>query len=215
MDQENITKAQFQVLHIPLPYDGVVMFTQIVLRPLIFLIRVCLARGVTIDIKPSQLEPNAKYILAPTHGSWLDPLVVMYHVPINVFYRIGPIRVIVLNKVFDSALRPFIMALGSFPAKPHARYRYGLDMAQEFLDGGALLAIFPEGRRNRDRSVKPRRGVAELANDKNVLLIPVHIAWKRYFFGLVPTYKIHIGAPRKVAGMTADQIMDDIYALPL
>jgi 1-acyl-sn-glycerol-3-phosphate acyltransferase len=215
MEPDTTSTATSQALRIPMPNDGYVYRTQVVVRGIVWIIRLLLSRKVVVDIKIEQLEPDCRYLLTPNHGSWLDPLVIMHHLPGNVFKILGPIRVIVGNRLLASPLKPFILSLGSFPAKPHKYYRSGIEMAQYFLDNGALLAIFPEGRRNANRSVKPRRGVADLANAEDVRLIPVHIEWTRHFFGIIPTYKIHIGAPVKVMGKTAEEIMDVIYALPL
>lgn len=215
MEPDTTPTAATQALRIPMPNDRYVYGTQIVVRGIVTIIRLLLARLVIVDIKTEQLEPDCRYLLVPNHGSWLDPLVIMHHIPGSVFRMLGPIRVIVGNRLLASPLKPFILSLGSFPAKPHKYYRSGIEMAQYFLDNGALLAIFPEGRRNANRSVKPRRGVSDLANAEDVRLIPVHIEWTRHFFGMIPTYKIHIGSPVKAAGKTAEQIMEYIFDLPL
>jgi 1-acyl-sn-glycerol-3-phosphate acyltransferase len=214
MDLLNPPKVNTLGLKTPLPNGRVIFLTQIIVRPLIYIIRFGLIRSKQIDIRPDHIDNNLHYVIAANHGSWLDPLVIMYHFPLKVFVRLGPFRVMVLNKLFDSILRPAITMLGSFPAKPHRSYRFGLDLAQQFLDDGTTIGIFPEGRRNLDGTIKPRRGVAELANQPNTRLIPVHISWTRIFHK-IPTYKIHIGKPQNVSGRSAEEIMQIIYSLPL
>jgi 1-acyl-sn-glycerol-3-phosphate acyltransferase len=202
-------------LKIPLAGGQIISWTQLLTRPLFVLIRLLLCRQKIVTLSVDQLQPGMRYIVAANHGSWFDPIVILVQLPYGVMLRLRPLRVMVLNKLFDSPLRPFIASLGSFPVKPHKRYRYGLELARYFLEQGDSLGIFPEGRRNLDGTVKPRRGVAELANTPNTRLIPVRVLWKKRFFGLIPNYAIHVGAPVDATKMSADEIMDQIYSLPL
>lgn len=79
---------------------------------------------------------------------------------------------------------------------------------------GHTVYICPEGglTRRGDRPVRP--GVAALARIENVMIIPAHIEWKLYG-RWSRTFRVGIGKPFDASRMTADQIMNRVYAQPV
>jgi 1-acyl-sn-glycerol-3-phosphate acyltransferase len=75
--------------------------------------------------------------------------------------------------------------------------------------------IFPEGRRTVRGEGKVYRGVEELAHSHpHAMVVPVHIEW-RVRWKYIRSFRIAIGAPFDASQLTAQDIMDRIYALPV
>lgn len=72
--------------------------------------------------------------------------------------------------------------------------------------------MFPQGKRSVDTKAPAKRGVAELAHDESVRVIPVLILPKGSRFKL-PRYVIVCGAPFDAQKLDADRIMHKVFSL--
>ncbi|NJO43201.1 MAG: 1-acyl-sn-glycerol-3-phosphate acyltransferase [Cyanobacteria bacterium CRU_2_1] len=148
---------------------------------------------------------NGPVILAPTHRSRWDALLVPYAVGRFVTGR--DIRFMVTSDEMNGFQGWLIRHLGGFPVNPRnpaiASLRYGV----EVLQNQEMLVIFPEGGIFRDQELhhlKP--GLARLAlqaessqSDLGVKIVPIHLDYS----DPVPKWgcqvNIHIGEPLAVA----------------
>lgn len=127
----------------------------------------------------------------------------LVHTPINFF---------IANKYIDNILlRPFALLFGGFPAKDHKKRGWGMKEARKRLKDGPVM-IFPEGKFTRYKGQhEPKWGVASLAKDEDVLILPVKII--RTKKSIFRSFEITYAEPQKLAGRTPKEIMDIIYKL--
>jgi 1-acyl-sn-glycerol-3-phosphate acyltransferase len=192
------------------PFMGVLMICQIIAWLVAKLLTMILNRKKAIQLKSQDVSTPKHYVMASSHGSMLDPFLVIGHLNLSLFMKLSPFRFFAHNGLFSWWLKQFLIALGCFPASPHSQYSSGLDAASSYLNNGQTIFIFPEGKRFRGEKLKPRKGVAVLADMPNVEIIPVKITWNR---GLLWGYEIVIGKPQQWSGRTADAILFDILTL--
>nr|RNJ65055.1 MAG: 1-acyl-sn-glycerol-3-phosphate acyltransferase [Leptolyngbya sp. IPPAS B-1204] len=147
-------------------------------------------------------------ILAPTHRSRWDALVVPYAA--GRFATGRDIRFMVTADEVKGLQGWLIRHLGGFPVNPRqpaiASLRHGL----EILQNREMLVIFPEGGIFRDKQVHPLKpGLARLAlqaeasqPDLTVQVVPVYLDYSQAF----PTWgckvNVRIGKPLQVADYT-------------
>lgn len=117
------------------------------------------------------LLAEGPYILAPTHRSYLDWLIVA-----RVTRR--RLRYIVKAEVWRSkAVGRLIEALGAFPVNRSGADREALERCQAVLEQGEPLVMFPEGTRRSGPTVgELREGVAYLALRTGAPIIPVGLS---------------------------------------
>jgi 1-acyl-sn-glycerol-3-phosphate acyltransferase len=170
-----------------------------------------LATGSRARTARFRLDPHTKYVLAANHQSMLDGPFIIASLPPEVGIGMMPIRFFIANIYFNKRpLRPLFLLMGCFPASAHDEYPYGLDFARAALSNHQAVFIFPEGQRTLPGRARVHRGVAVLSKLPDVQVIPVHINWTHQ--GLLKRRAgIHIGKPFVAAGMTAPQIMAQIY----
>lgn len=151
------------------------------------------------------LPQDGAVILAPTHRSRWDALLVPYATGRNVTGR--DVRFMVTSDEVKGIQGWLIQRLGGFPVNPRqpaiASLRYGL----EILQNREMLVIFPEGGIFRDRKLHPLKpGLARLALQAEaskpnlaVNIVPIHLDYSQAF----PTWgcrvNIQIGKPLRVA----------------
>jgi len=159
---------------------------------------------------------GSRYIIASNHQSIVDAFVICSQFPFRVWRHMGTFRYFAARGLFKvPVLRDILMGLGCFPARPHPRWPSGLEYGLRMLHKGKTVLIFPEGRRNVRGEGKVYRGVEELAHSHpHAMVVPVHIEWKvRWKY--IRSFRIAIGEPFDGGKMTAQEIMDRIYALPV
>ncbi len=161
----------------------------------------------------ADLKGMGPYIIASNHQSMLDAFIISSTLPPAIFFRLGPFRYFAHNGLFDLILTPFLLVMGCFPASRNRRYAYGLEAAQSFLSQGQTLMIFPEGRRT-PVSIRPRTGIKVLSEKTAAVIIPARIQWHFHRWGL-RSYQLTIGRPLTAQNLSARQIMNRIYKLPL
>jgi 1-acyl-sn-glycerol-3-phosphate acyltransferase len=173
-----------------------------------------LLRWSRVELTAEDIEPGMRYVVASNHQHWFDPWMILCRIPQAVWNRIGMPRAMASNRFFSYPLvGPYMKSMGSFPAKRHPTEPYGLEYATYLLDHGKSLLVFPEGHVTLHRENTARRGVMELAQLPNVRVIPVHFEWARP--RIRARFRVGIGRPFDASQMTAQEILDRIYALPL
>lgn len=113
------------------------------------------------------IPASGAFILAPVHGSMLDP----FHVMTNVN---RPVRFMAKAELWKvPVLRSAVTKVGAFPVD-RADAAAGEAMARELLHAGQPVMIFPEGTTIRlDTLAEARNGVARLALETGAPVIPV------------------------------------------
>jgi 1-acyl-sn-glycerol-3-phosphate acyltransferase len=97
--------------------------------------------------------------------------------------------------LMDAVLR----RLGGFPVKRGAHDEWAIHHAQEVLQRGLVLGIFPEGKRSRGKGLAPAKtGAARLAINTGCPLVPVAIQGTQHMFKSVSNKSpvvVNIGTP--------------------
>jgi 1-acyl-sn-glycerol-3-phosphate acyltransferase len=173
------------------------------------------ANRVTFLFDEHDLVADVTYVIVSNHQSRFDPFVELASFSRPVYRRIGPIRSMTLNRFFGSGIVGYsAIRMGCFPARAHPSLPSGIDFAAELVERGQSVFICPEGGRTLPGTGSARPGVAILANLPKVLLIPARIQWRRH--GKIGrSFKLTMGQPYSGSGMTAPEILDTVYALPL
>ncbi len=170
---------------------------------------------VHILLKPDDIDPHKGYVTAPNHQSMLDPFILSGQIPFASWRKLAPIRSFVYSFFFTKwYYYPFLVAFGCFPATRHDSMPYGLELAQSLLSKHQTINIFPEGRRTIPGTAYAKHGVAVLAKQPDVLIIPMHIQWTAGHL-LGRRASITIGRPMDCSNKTAQEIMALIYGLKL
>jgi len=115
--------------------------------------------------------PARPFILAPTHRSNIDTLLVgsITREPMTYMAKSG----VFTNPV----VARFLRLLGGFPVHREATDREAVELATEALRAGAGLVVFPEGTRRRGpRVAEIEEGASYLALKAQVPIVPAGIA---------------------------------------
>lgn len=143
--------------------------------------------------------PDGPTIIVANHESYLDGILVSLALPAEILMRAyfwG------YSPLFEKGLLKRIRNLGGVVSIDPEEAATGLRVAYHLLEDGNTLAIFPEGGRTPDGSMKPfRPGTAYLLSVRPVPVIPVGIlesfkAYSRYHrFPQPRRVGLRIGAP--------------------
>lgn len=167
-----------------------------------------------IEYTEEHIEPGVKYVIAVNHQTYFDPWVVPGSIPYSCWLKMGMPRAFVANRFFGYPLvGNLLRSVGAFPAKQHPTDPYGLAYATTLMERGQSIIIFPEGGLSRNREKRAHNGVMVLAHIPNVKVIPIHLEW--YGEGWKRCLDMGIGKPFDGSKMTAQEILDHIYALPV
>lgn len=137
-------------------------------------------------------------ILAPVHRSFLDFLVVSEATRRKIFYMAK-------DDLWRSPLLgTFLEAIGAFPVNRSGADRLALDRAQEVLERGDALIVFPEGTRRHGPVVKDlQEGAAFLAARTGAPVVPIGVGGSARAMPkgtkLVRPVKIHLRVGRPLA----------------
>jgi len=183
-----------------------------------WLCRIVLAVLRRWEVKGEENLPvEGPVIVTANHISYWDPVVVGCALSRQVFFmaKAELFRIPVLATV--------IRWLGAFPVHRHRLDRQALRRAQEKLEKGHVLGVFPEGTRSKtDALLKPHLGAALLAVKYGVPVLPVALQGTR---GVCAKVRVRIGRPLRFAGeggekpskerleSAAQEIMEQIGAL--
>ncbi|MGF7185016.1 1-acyl-sn-glycerol-3-phosphate acyltransferase [Desulfitispora alkaliphila] len=138
-----------------------------------------------VEVKGLENIPEkGPVVLIANHISLWDPVVLSYAIPKRQVYYMAK------EELFKIPLLSFVIKrLGAFPVKRGKGDRQAMKMANNILEEGKILGLFPEGTRSTTGELKPfQTGAAMLALKANNTIIPT---------ALVGTDKI-----KKVKGCT-------------
>ncbi|HYJ33085.1 MAG TPA: (d)CMP kinase [Candidatus Binatia bacterium] len=161
-------------------------------------------------------------IAACNHISFWDPPLVGSNFP-RVLHFVAKAELF-QNKVFGAMLRGY----NSIPIQRGTRARSGLLGAEEVLNGGGAVLIFPEGTRNKSGALlAPRAGIGRLAVVTRSPVLPIRISGSnqirrslrrqtlvRIVIGTPMTPPIRVEADRESMNTFAAAVMEAIAALP-
>lgn len=171
-------------------------------------------RHSNINFELGQIESGVRYVIAVNHQTYFDPWVVPGSIPYSYWLKMGMPRAFVANRFFGYPLvGNLLRSVGAFPARKHSIDPYGLAYATMLMERGQSIIIFPEGGLSRNREKRAHNGVMVLAHMPNVKVIPIHLEW--HGEGWRRRLDMGIGKPFDGSKMTAQEILDRIYALPV
>ena len=109
-------------------------------------------------------------ILAPVHRSFMDFFVVSEVTARKIFYMTK-------EEMWKTpGLGPFLDAVGAFPVHRQGADRLALDRAQDVLERGDVLILFPEGTRRAGPVVEDlHEGAAFLAARTGAVIVPIGV----------------------------------------
>lgn len=128
-------------------------------------------------------------VIASNHASLLDP-------PIIGVATNRPVHFMAKQELFKNPILGYIFKkLGSFPVKRGTADRVAIKNGIDILKSNGVLAIFPEGTRNKTTHVrKPAPGALMMASAAKAVIVPVAVVGtqKIAFF---KTFKVVFGEP--------------------
>jgi 1-acyl-sn-glycerol-3-phosphate acyltransferase len=129
--------------------------------------------GVRVSVSGLANVPSGPAVYAANHGSILDIPILFGHLPVN--FRIVHKRSIYLIPVVGWFL--YLAGHIGVDRRNAFRARRSLGAAAERIRRGTSVAVFPEGTRSRDGSVRRfKRGSFVLAQQAGVPVVPVSLA---------------------------------------
>ncbi|NES96872.1 MAG: 1-acyl-sn-glycerol-3-phosphate acyltransferase [Desertifilum sp. SIO1I2] len=151
------------------------------------------------------LQDDSPLILAPTHRSRWDALVVPYVAGRDITGR--HLRFMVSADEVKGIQGWFIQRFGGFPVDPQHPGISSLRHSVEILQAGETLVIFPEGNIFRDRELHPLKpGLARLAlqaessqPNLGLKIIPIHISYSNPVPHWGCDVTVQIGTPIRAA----------------
>ncbi len=154
-----------------------------------------LCRAVLITIRRMEVRGlenvpgQGGLVLVSNHKSYWDPVIVGCALPKSrqVFFmaKADLFKIPLLGTIIDK--------LGAFPVKRGGADRSAIRTALNYLAGGEIVGIFPEGTRHKaEGMLEPHLGAAMLATRAGVPVLPVALIGSRGLFGKV---KVIIGPP--------------------
>jgi 1-acyl-sn-glycerol-3-phosphate acyltransferase len=126
------------------------------------------------------------YIACANHVTAIDPIFVGISLPHRMYFMA---KAELFINVF---LRALMKGLGAFPIKRGEADIKSIKTSLKLLNGGKVLALFPEGTRNKTAEIKAEPGIAMLAIKSKVPVLPVAIMSSYKFFKRT---KVIIGKP--------------------
>ena len=120
------------------------------------------------------LKENGGYILCSNHRAWWDPILVAFGI------RKRHINFMAKKELFK--FKPFgviIRALGAFPINRGTADSGAIKTAEDILNSGKILLIFPEGTRSKTGTpLRAKSGAAYIAHETGADIIPVAICYE-------------------------------------
>jgi 1-acyl-sn-glycerol-3-phosphate acyltransferase len=181
------------------------MLRRLLYSSLLFLSKVLCALPLRLRVRGRAfVPPSGPLIVAPTHSSFLDPIVA------GVAVRR---RLTFMAKAF--LFKPFLFGglirkLGAFPLREDGGDVGAVRLALKLLHRDKAVLIFPEGTRiRRDGLGRPAPGVAMIAARSGAPVLPLYIhdshdALILLRHGRLPRVRAYIGPPLRIARPAAD-----------
>ena len=148
-----------------------------------------------INVKGIENVPSGggKFILISNHQSNLDPVM------LGLYLKNRRLFFMAKQELFKIPILSFIIKkLGAFPVKRGNRDLRAIKTAKDLVNGGKMLAMFPEGTRSRDGKLsKPKVGFAKIALETGAKIIPCSI----FYCGKRPRSRVFVeyGPPIEVS----------------
>lgn len=216
MIQTTTTTAQTVRYRLHSPgQNRLVFFTQNLFYWPFRMVALTMLRTQRFELTAADIKPGEHYVIAANHQTHVDPFVLNALLPLPILHKLGTVRTIAHTVFFSNLFnRSFMTAFGAFPTKAHPILPHGLDCARDLLNAGQTVQIFPEGRMTVPGQTPAKQGVAIMAQWPGVKIIPVHMDWRRHGrFGR--TLNLGVGKPFSGKGMSAQEILDRVLALPV
>ena len=184
------------------------LVSQVSIYPLLLVLRTVLV-GRNLTRPKARLTGDGPHVIYANHQSQLDALLLPVAFPPSDILRLLPFRFFVANAYFKNPVSAtFLKLMGGFPAQYYPNRSYGLDHAMQLIGSNQTVVIFPQGMRTRERMAKP--GIAVLAAEPGVRVIPIHIDWKSRF-----SCYVHAGTAITAGqAQPPDRLMEFVYSLP-
>ena len=137
---------------------------------------VLVALGLTVRHR-ERLPKDGPAVLAGNHNSNLDALAIMSLMPLKLLPRLRPVAA--MDYFYSSGLRAWFAnnIVGIIPVKRGSGKEGGnpLALAEEALDRGEILILFPEGSRGEPEALQAfKKGIGHLARARpKVPVVPV------------------------------------------
>jgi 1-acyl-sn-glycerol-3-phosphate acyltransferase len=137
---------------------------------------VLVALGLTVRHR-ERLPKDGPAVLAGNHNSNLDALAIMSLMPLRLLPRLRPVAA--MDYFYSSGLRAWFAnnIIGIIPVKRGSGKESGnpLALAEEALDRGEILIIFPEGSRGEPEALQAfKKGIGHLGRARpKVPVVPV------------------------------------------
>jgi 1-acyl-sn-glycerol-3-phosphate acyltransferase len=147
------------------------LFFAVIVRAVILV-----ALGLTVRHR-ERLPEDGPAILAGNHNSNLDALAIMSLMPLSLLPKLRPVAA--MDYFYMSGLRAWFVdnIIGIIPVKRGSGKEGGnpLALAEEALDRGEILIIFPEGSRGEPEALQAfKKGIGHLARARpQVPVVPV------------------------------------------
>jgi long-chain acyl-CoA synthetase len=121
------------------------------------------------------LPPKGPYMITPNHLSMVDAFSLVAAMPFSVGKQVFGLGD---TKFFGGPVSSRLAKLTQvIPVDMDAKLFNALQLSAHVLRQGKILCVFPEGSRSRDGKIKEfKKGVAIIAKEMNVPLVPVAIA---------------------------------------
>lgn len=188
-----------------------VSVVQIMLWPVVRLFSPFLVRHSTSLLQRDDLRPGQRIIISSNHQCRIDHFLILGALPWRVYFQLLPYRYFTANRLFAGPLHPILLACGSFPAREHDRWPFGIDIAHKLLEKGQTIFIFPEGTRSQWRQRPARSGVAVLAQTSESQILPASVLWRKR--GWFRQCSVVIGRPVLAKGLSAQEILELSFSL--
>lgn len=145
---------------------------------------------------------DGAYIVCANHATLIDPIFVGISIP----HRMHFMAKAELFK--NSFLRALMNGLGAFPIKRGEADIKSIKTSLKILSSGKVLALFPEGTRNKTDEVLAEPGIALLAIKSKVPVVPVAIKSNYKFFKRT---KVIIGKPIEFTEYQGKKLLNEDY----
>lgn len=145
---------------------------------------------------------NGAYIVCSNHISAIDPIFVGIALPQRMYFMAKA----ELFKI--KLLGALIRGLGVFPIRRGEADIKSIKTSLKLLANGKVLALFPEGTRNKTSEVVAEPGIAMLAIKSKVPVVPVAIISSYKFFKRT---KVIIGKPIELTDYHGRKLLNEDY----
>ncbi|MDD4503461.1 MAG: lysophospholipid acyltransferase family protein [Clostridiaceae bacterium] len=145
---------------------------------------------------------NGAYIVCANHVSMIDPIFVGIALSQRMYFMAK--AELFKNKLLGALLR----GLGAFPVKRGEADIRSIKTSLKLLNSSKVLALFPEGTRNKTDEVVAEPGIAMLAIKSKVPVVPVAIISSYKFFKRT---KVIIGRPIELTEYHERKLLNEEY----